>query len=204
MLGTLGRQRGGAHLRGPGPLRTVQRRQRRRRGRSGDPVEGGRPAGARPVDAARRSAVVDPVSARRSPTSGSAGTRAGRSPRYQADHYMPAMQDDRLVGALLAGLPTPPPPDVRAGARVHRFDRQRDLGSVGLRPGSERRRVGIRNVPARTEERRRSPSVFAITACGRRASCSRTTRASWRSAKRRRWPASTRSSSASGRPTTSG
>lgn len=33
---------------------------------------------------------------------------------YQADHYMPAMQDDRLVGAILAGLPTPPPPEVRA------------------------------------------------------------------------------------------
>jgi nicotinate dehydrogenase subunit B len=31
---------------------------------------------------------------------------------YEADHYMPAMQDDRLVGALLAGLPTPPAPDV--------------------------------------------------------------------------------------------
>lgn len=29
---------------------------------------------------------------------------------YQADHYMPAMQDDRLVGAIIAGLPTPPPP----------------------------------------------------------------------------------------------
>lgn len=29
---------------------------------------------------------------------------------YQADHYMPAMQDDRLVGALIAGLPTQPAP----------------------------------------------------------------------------------------------
>lgn len=33
---------------------------------------------------------------------------------YRADHYMPAMQDDRLVGAIIAGLPTPPPPDVTA------------------------------------------------------------------------------------------
>ncbi len=31
---------------------------------------------------------------------------------YQADHYMPAMQDDRLVGAVIAGLPTPPAPTV--------------------------------------------------------------------------------------------
>jgi len=35
---------------------------------------------------------------------------------YHADHYMPAMQDDRLVGAIIAGLPTPPPPDVKAEA----------------------------------------------------------------------------------------
>ena len=33
---------------------------------------------------------------------------------YQVDHYMPAMQDDRLVGALIAGLPTMPAPDVKA------------------------------------------------------------------------------------------
>ena len=40
----------------------------------------------------------------------------GKVTGYQADHYMPAMQDDRLVGALIAGLPTPPPPDVRPEA----------------------------------------------------------------------------------------
>jgi nicotinate dehydrogenase subunit B len=36
----------------------------------------------------------------------------GKITAYRADHYMPAMQDDRLVGAIIAGLPTPPPPDV--------------------------------------------------------------------------------------------
>lgn len=41
---------------------------------------------------------------------------SGTITSYQADHYMPAMQDDRLVGALIAGLPTPPPPDIRAEA----------------------------------------------------------------------------------------
>jgi nicotinate dehydrogenase subunit B len=30
----------------------------------------------------------------------------GKLVAFQADHYMPAMQDDRMVGALLAGLPT--------------------------------------------------------------------------------------------------
>jgi nicotinate dehydrogenase subunit B len=36
----------------------------------------------------------------------------GKMIAYQADHYMPAMQDDRPVGAVLAGLPTMPAPDV--------------------------------------------------------------------------------------------
>jgi len=37
----------------------------------------------------------------------------GKIVAYQADHYMPAMQDDRPIGAVLAGLPTPPAPDAR-------------------------------------------------------------------------------------------
>jgi len=39
----------------------------------------------------------------------------GKVTAYEADHYMPAMQDDRLIGAIIAGLPTMPPPDVRPG-----------------------------------------------------------------------------------------
>jgi CO/xanthine dehydrogenase Mo-binding subunit len=34
----------------------------------------------------------------------------GKMAAYQIDHYMPAMQDDRPVGAVLAGLPTMPAP----------------------------------------------------------------------------------------------
>jgi CO/xanthine dehydrogenase Mo-binding subunit len=34
----------------------------------------------------------------------------GKMVAYQIDHYMPAMQDDRPVGAILAGLPTMPAP----------------------------------------------------------------------------------------------
>jgi len=30
---------------------------------------------------------------------------------YKINHFMPAMQDDRLVGAILAGLPTIPAPN---------------------------------------------------------------------------------------------
>jgi nicotinate dehydrogenase subunit B len=35
----------------------------------------------------------------------------GKLSAYQIDHFMPAMQDDRLVGAILAGLPTIPAPN---------------------------------------------------------------------------------------------
>ena len=35
----------------------------------------------------------------------------GKMTAFQIDHYMPAMQDDRLVGAVLAGLPTIPAPN---------------------------------------------------------------------------------------------
>jgi hypothetical protein len=36
----------------------------------------------------------------------------GKLVAFQVNHYMPAMQDDRMVGALLAGLPTLPAPNV--------------------------------------------------------------------------------------------
>jgi len=39
----------------------------------------------------------------------------GKIAAYQIDHYMPAMQDDRPVGAILAGLPTMSAPDVHSG-----------------------------------------------------------------------------------------
>ncbi|HEX4228773.1 MAG TPA: molybdopterin cofactor-binding domain-containing protein [Bryobacteraceae bacterium] len=35
----------------------------------------------------------------------------GKLTAFEIDHYMPAMQDDRLVGAILAGLPTIPAPN---------------------------------------------------------------------------------------------
>lgn len=36
----------------------------------------------------------------------------GKLVAYQIDHFMPPMQDDRPVGAVIAGLPTMPAPDV--------------------------------------------------------------------------------------------
>jgi nicotinate dehydrogenase subunit B len=38
----------------------------------------------------------------------------GKMAAYQIDHYMPAMQDDRPIGAILAGLPTMSAPDVHS------------------------------------------------------------------------------------------
>jgi CO/xanthine dehydrogenase Mo-binding subunit len=38
----------------------------------------------------------------------------GKMAAYQVDHYMPAMQDDRPVGAILAGLPTGAAPEAKA------------------------------------------------------------------------------------------
>jgi nicotinate dehydrogenase subunit B len=39
----------------------------------------------------------------------------GKLAAYQIDHYMPAMQDDRPIGAVLAGLPAMSAPDVHSG-----------------------------------------------------------------------------------------
>jgi nicotinate dehydrogenase subunit B len=39
----------------------------------------------------------------------------GKIAGYQIDHYMPAFQDDRPIGAILAGLPTMPAPGGSAG-----------------------------------------------------------------------------------------
>ena len=55
----------------------------------------------------------------------------GKMVAYQIDHYMPAMQDDRPVGAVLAGLPTMAAPE-REG-RVHRLDGERHFRSLDLR-----------------------------------------------------------------------
>src|SRR5215468_5133077 len=38
----------------------------------------------------------------------------GKMAAYQIDHFMPAMQDDRPIGAVLAGLPTMPAPQVKS------------------------------------------------------------------------------------------
>ena len=73
----------------------------------------------------------------------------GKIVAYQIDHYMPAMQDDRPVGAVLAGLPTMPAPEVTI--EIRSFDRQRNLRSVDLRRRSECGRTRPRHIPGRAE-----------------------------------------------------
>ena len=67
---------------------------------------------------------------------------SGKMVAYQADHYMPAMQDDRPVGAVLAGLPTMAAPNEKAAsasdnrnsrrAAVTAPQKTRLLSTVGL------------------------------------------------------------------------
>ena len=51
----------------------------------------------------------------RSPTFRLRIDEKGKMAAYQIDHYMPAMQDDRPIGAILAGLPTMAAPQVQIG-----------------------------------------------------------------------------------------
>jgi nicotinate dehydrogenase subunit B len=63
----------------------------------------------------------------------------GKMVAYQIDHYMPAMQDDRPVGAVLAGLPTMPAPGRERASRSERpLDGQPAFRSVGVRRRRDR------------------------------------------------------------------
>jgi CO/xanthine dehydrogenase Mo-binding subunit len=59
---------------------------------------------------------------------------SGSITAYEADHYMPAMQDDRLVGAVIAGLPTPPPPPVSDAPFGATFNSMQDPWLYGKIP----------------------------------------------------------------------
>jgi nicotinate dehydrogenase subunit B len=50
----------------------------------------------------------------------------GKITAYQIDHYMPAMQDDRPIGAVIAGLPTMPAPQVESNGVTSTVNRISD------------------------------------------------------------------------------
>ena len=111
-----------------------------------------------------------------------AWTRTESWSRSMPTHYEPAGQDDRPVGALLAGLPTMAAPAVsRPPANSSRY-RERGLRSVGsttrcrtrCRPATGRS-TSARIRPSRTSTSR---SACAATACARPVSGSRTSRRS--------------------------
>jgi len=94
----------------------------------------------------------------------------GKLLAFQVDHYMPAMQDDRMVGALLAGLPTIPPPNVTPypgtfGTTVNGISdpwvydlvpnaQQRGLGTFQLGQEESPMKVGLRDHSQRTPAQR--------------------------------------------------
>jgi len=87
----------------------------------------------------------------------------GKLTAFQIDHYMPAMQDDRLIGAILAGLPTIPAPNEKGaviGVRNDSHDPwiydgtpavlERAHGTFQVGQNSSPLRVGLRDHSMRT------------------------------------------------------
>jgi CO/xanthine dehydrogenase Mo-binding subunit len=102
----------------------------------------------------------------------------GNMTAFQIDHYMPAMQDDRLVGAILAGLPTIPSPndkDALFGAKIGISDPwiydgtravlERGHGTFQIGQNSSPINVGLRDHSMRTpvQYQQNFPRELAIT-----------------------------------------
>jgi len=102
----------------------------------------------------------------------------GNLTAFQIDHYMPAMQDDRLVGAILAGLPTIPAPnekDAVIGLRNDAHDPwiydgtpavlERAHGTVQIGQKSSPIAIGLRDHSMRTpgQYQQNYPRELAIT-----------------------------------------
>ena len=109
---------------------------------------------------------------------------SGKLSAFQIDHFMPAMQDDRLVGAILAGLPTIPAPNEKGslfGMRVNPADPwlydgtpnilERAHGGPQIGQASSPINVGLRDHSLRTptQYQQNFPREVAIT----EAACSR-------------------------------
>ena len=97
----------------------------------------------------------------------------GKLSAFQIDHFMPAMQDDRLIGAILAGLPTIPAPNENGSLFGMRVD-PADPWVYDAPPPSSNAPTAVRNS---AKPRRPSTSACAITACALPANISRTSRA---------------------------
>ena len=102
----------------------------------------------------------------------------GNMTAFEIDHYMPAMQDDRLIGAVLAGLPTIPAPNEKGslfGLRNDSHDPwiydgtpavlERAYGTGQLGQRSSPINVGLRDHSLRTpgQYQQNYPRELAIT-----------------------------------------
>jgi nicotinate dehydrogenase subunit B len=102
----------------------------------------------------------------------------GNMSAFEIDHYMPAMQDDRLVGAVLAGLPTIPAPGEKGslfGVRNDSHDPwiydgtpavlERAYGTSQIGQSSSPINVGLRDHSMRTpgQYQQNYPRELAIT-----------------------------------------
>ena len=102
----------------------------------------------------------------------------GNLTAFQIDHYMPAMQDDRLVGAILAGLPTIPAPNEKGAVIGVRNDvhdpwiydgtpavLERAHGTFQIGQNSSPLGVGLRDHSMRTpgQYQQNFPRELAIT-----------------------------------------
>jgi CO/xanthine dehydrogenase Mo-binding subunit len=101
----------------------------------------------------------------------------GKIAAYQIDHYMPAMQDDRPIGAVIAGLPTMPAPQVHSDSVTSTVNEISDPWIYSQVSNLIERGHGTFQVG---QKLRLSPSASVTTACARRDSSSRTIRANWR------------------------
>ena len=86
----------------------------------------------------------------------------GKLVGYQIDHYMPAMQDDRPIGAVIAGLPTMPAPEVMIRSATSTVNRIADPWIYGHIPNVIERGHGTFQVGKKL---RRSLSASGTTAC---------------------------------------
>ncbi len=195
MLGTTHRSHRGAHVRRPGPLRTIERRERRRGRRSGDPVEGRGQAGARAVDAAGGFPVVHAIAGCVARTSKSDWTRTARWSRIRSTTTCPPC---RTTGPSARCSPACRPCRLPARKAMFIGSTVNDISDPWIYDGvADSDGTRPRHIPGR-------PESFAArhrTARSQHADAgtvpAELSRANWRSARQRRWPARTPSSSAS-------
>ena len=119
---------------------------------------------------------------------------SGKIIAYDADHYMPAMQDDRLIGAVLAGLPTMPAPSEKAKIFIPPPTVSRTIGFTIRLPIWTSGRKAHGKLASTS---RRSMLAFVITVCAHPGSSNKTSPGKSQSVKRRPLSALIRCSSAS-------